>query len=82
MFCAHSLQIASQALTSKNTANADLHGRLFLIRHLLILKEMTANLDLELSDGQPDSLNVAGKLELMALGTAELMRWQMPSDHC
>jgi len=68
ILCAHSLQSASQTLSSKNLPDSDIHGRLFLIRHLLILKEMTANLDLELSDRQPDSLNVADALGSLLKG--------------
>jgi hypothetical protein len=37
-------------LSSKNHQGAASHGQLFLVRHLLLLKEMTANLDFELSE--------------------------------
>jgi len=41
--CRKSLSAAAQKLSAKTTST---HGHLFLVRHLLILKEMTASVDL------------------------------------
>lgn len=68
VLCAQSLQTASHSLISKATPDSAIHGMLFLIRHLLILKEMTANLDFELSDRQPDAMNVADALGSLLKG--------------
>lgn len=43
--CRQSLVVASDALKAKNLPNSTLDGQLFLVRHILILKEMTQNLD-------------------------------------
>jgi len=44
-FCRQSLKSASEELLAKNLPNSYLDGQLFLIRHLLILKDTTANLE-------------------------------------
>ncbi|KAI0088101.1 Sec34-domain-containing protein [Irpex rosettiformis] len=44
-FCKQSLVVAADALKAKNPPNSTLDGQLFLVRHILILKEMTQNLD-------------------------------------
>jgi hypothetical protein len=43
--CRQSLASASEAIKLRNSEST-LDGHLFLVRHLLILKEMTHNLDL------------------------------------
>ncbi|KAI0338277.1 Sec34-domain-containing protein [Trametopsis cervina] len=43
--CKQSLVVAADALKSKNPPTSILDGQLFLVRHILILKEMTQNLD-------------------------------------
>ena len=45
--CLQSLVSAAQTLRSKQPIGSVLDSYLFLVRHLLILKEMTQNLDLE-----------------------------------
>lgn len=45
--CLQSLISAAQTLKSKLPSESTLDVYLFLVRHLLILKEMTQNLDLE-----------------------------------
>ncbi|KAH9949100.1 Sec34-like family-domain-containing protein [Amylocystis lapponica] len=45
--CRQSLVGAAETLKSKSPPSSTLDGQLFLVRHLLILKEMTHNLDLE-----------------------------------
>ncbi|PSS38005.1 hypothetical protein PHLCEN_2v145 [Hermanssonia centrifuga] len=48
--CRQSLVAASDVLKSKNPPSSVLDGQLFLVRHLLILKEMTQNLDFTSKD--------------------------------
>ncbi|KAH9940375.1 Sec34-domain-containing protein [Epithele typhae] len=45
-YCRQSLVGAAETLKSKNPPSSGFEGELFLARHLLILKEMTQNLDL------------------------------------
>ena len=51
--CRQSLIAASDMIRSKNTPSSKLDAPLFLVRHLLILKEMTHNLDFVQRDVQP-----------------------------
>ncbi|EIN11167.1 Sec34-domain-containing protein [Punctularia strigosozonata HHB-11173 SS5] len=44
--CLQSLVVASDHIKQRNTPNSALDGALFLVRHLLILKDMTNTLDL------------------------------------
>lgn len=50
---------ASDTIKSKNTSSSTLDAQLFLVRHLLILKEMTQNLDFSQKDVQP-SIDLGG----------------------
>ena len=54
---------AAETLKSKNPPTTEYEGHLFLLRHLLILKEMTQNLDLvhRNVDRGLDLLGVNGK---------------------
>jgi hypothetical protein len=47
---------ASDMIGSKNTPSSTLDTQLFIVRHLLILKEMTHNLDFARKDVQPIDL--------------------------
>ncbi|KAH9858997.1 Sec34-domain-containing protein [Lenzites betulinus] len=87
-YCLQTLLSAAETLRSKNPPNSVLDGHLFLLRHLLILKEMTQNLDLvhrnvdrgiDLS-GVPESLaSVLGKTTSL-LPNALLTSLGMPRD--
>jgi conserved oligomeric Golgi complex subunit 3 len=48
---------ASDMIRSKNTPSSMLAAQLFIVRHLLILKEMTRNLDFARKDVQPIDLD-------------------------
>lgn len=61
--CRQSLTAASQALMAKKDKEMD--GRLFLVRHLLILKEMTAGLDLGRRSGRRDWGGVTGTYPIL-----------------
>ncbi|KAF8513130.1 Sec34-like family-domain-containing protein [Hysterangium stoloniferum] len=61
VFCRQSLKLASEELFAKNLPNSYLDGQLFLIRHLLILKDMTANL--EFNERGSRGRGVAGYLD-------------------
>ncbi|PBK78097.1 Sec34-domain-containing protein [Armillaria solidipes] len=63
--CRQSLVSASEALKLKNPPTSRLDGQLFLIRHLLIMKEITNNLDLVQRDYDP-SINFAGVTETLS----------------
>lgn len=43
-YCRQSLVVAADALKARNSS-LTLDGQLFLVRHIMILKEMTQNLD-------------------------------------
>ena len=66
MTCRQSLSAASDLLSAKKDKGIDF--RLFLIRHLLILKEMTANLDLGRKDRKKDWQGITGLLHLSRVG--------------
>ena len=51
--CRQSLIAASDMIRSKNTPSSKLDAPLFLVRHLLILKEMMHNLDFAQREVQP-----------------------------
>ena len=48
---------ALDMIRSKNTPSSMLAAQLFIVRHLLILKEMTHNLDFARKDVQPIDLD-------------------------
>ncbi|KAI0769415.1 Sec34-domain-containing protein [Trametes elegans] len=87
-YCVQTLISAAETLKSKKPPDSIYHGHLFLLRHLLILKEMTQNLDLvhhnvdrgiDLS-GVPESLaSVLGKTTSL-LPNALLSSLGMPRD--
>ncbi|KZT63738.1 Sec34-domain-containing protein [Daedalea quercina L-15889] len=63
--CRQSLVSAAGTLRSKAPPTSTLDGQLFLVRHLLILKEMTQNLDLE--NKNPDrGIDLSGVTETLA----------------
>ncbi|KAF8882705.1 Sec34-like family-domain-containing protein [Infundibulicybe gibba] len=64
--CRQSLVAASNALAMRHPATTTLDGRLFLVRHLLILKEITQNLDLVQRDVEP-SIDFSGVTDTLAL---------------
>lgn len=57
--CRQSFVVASDTIRSKNTPSSKLDAPLFLVRHLLILKEITHNLDFAHKDVQP-SVDLGG----------------------
>ncbi|KAH9932506.1 Sec34-like family-domain-containing protein [Fomitopsis serialis] len=63
--CRQSLVSAAETLKSKAPPQSTLDGQLFLVRHLLILKEMTQNLDLE--NKNPDrGIDLSGVTDTLA----------------
>ncbi|KAK0197162.1 Sec34-like family-domain-containing protein [Armillaria mellea] len=70
--CRQSLVSASEALKLKNPPTGRLDGQLFLIRHLLIMKEITNNLDLVQRDYDP-SINFADTLSSLLNKTTALL---------
>ncbi|KAI0935438.1 hypothetical protein AcV7_003871 [Taiwanofungus camphoratus] len=73
--CRQSLVSAAETLKSKNPPSSVLDGQLFLVRHLLILKEMTQNLDLEQKNTSrsTDFLGVTETLASMLGKTTSLL---------
>ncbi|THH03324.1 hypothetical protein EW146_g10464 [Bondarzewia mesenterica] len=66
--CRQSLTAASDMIKAKNPPSSALDGYLFLVRHMLILKEMTRNLDLverEMERGSSGSHGVTDTLASM-----------------
>ncbi|KAI0058733.1 Sec34-domain-containing protein [Artomyces pyxidatus] len=74
--CRQSLSAAADMLSSKNPPSTVLDGYLFLIRHLLILKEMTRNLDPVQKDtgrGSNDPYGVTDTLASMLTRTTNIL---------
>ncbi|KII92962.1 hypothetical protein PLICRDRAFT_37778 [Plicaturopsis crispa FD-325 SS-3] len=73
--CRQSLVTASENIRIRNPPTSILDGHLFLVRHLLILKEMTHNLDLVQRDVEPniDFGGVTETLASMLKGTTFLL---------
>ncbi|KAI0784704.1 Sec34-like family-domain-containing protein [Abortiporus biennis] len=72
--CRQSLVAASENLKAKNPPASTLDGQLFLVRHLLILKEMTTNLDFaQRDDRKVDLSGVTDTLASMLGKTTSLL---------
>ncbi|PCH35965.1 Sec34-domain-containing protein [Wolfiporia cocos MD-104 SS10] len=63
--CRQSLMNAAETLKSKNPPTSTLDGQLFLVRYLLILKEMTQNLDLK-TENPERKIDLSGVTETLA----------------
>ncbi|KZP22300.1 Sec34-domain-containing protein [Athelia psychrophila] len=63
--CRQSFISAAELIKSKNTPSSTMDAHLFLARHLLILKEMTHNLDFVQRDVQP-TIDLGGVTETLA----------------
>lgn len=63
--CRQSLVVAADLIKQRNPPTSTLDGLLFLVRHLLILKEIAHNLDLVQRDVEPslDFSGVTGKCD-------------------
>ncbi|KAF9012256.1 Sec34-domain-containing protein [Hymenopellis radicata] len=64
--CQQSLVSASEIIKMKNPPTTNLDGQLFLVRHLLIMKEITNNLELVQRDYDPNSINFSGVTDALA----------------
>ncbi|KAF7790075.1 hypothetical protein EIP86_001025 [Pleurotus ostreatoroseus] len=73
--CRQSLVAGADAIRSKNLPSSTFDGQLFLVRHLLILKEMTQNLDFATrnSDRTLDLTAVTDTLASMLSKTTSLL---------
>jgi hypothetical protein len=60
--CRLALVAASENIARTRPPSSVLDGHLFLVRHLLILKEMTNNLDFIPKDAAPKFVGVTGEL--------------------
>ncbi|KAL7422762.1 Golgi transport complex subunit 3 [Cryptotrichosporon argae] len=69
--CRRSLTAASDLIAAKKDKTVD--GRLFLVRHLLILKEMTAGLDLGRSNRQRDWAGITDFLRSLLENASSLL---------
>jgi hypothetical protein len=58
--CRITLVTASENIARKKPPSSTLDGSLFLVRHLLILKEVTQNLDLASKEGEPKFAGATG----------------------
>jgi hypothetical protein len=54
-FCRESLELASQRIAAKQTLHGSIDSKLFLIRHLLVLKDLVHDINLTKSDGEVQS---------------------------
>jgi len=70
--CRQSLVVASDMIKQRNPQSA-LDGQLFLVRHLLILKEMTHNLDLAQNEVKSNFAGVTETLSSMLTKTTSLL---------
>ncbi|KAJ7837718.1 Sec34-like family-domain-containing protein [Mycena leptocephala] len=72
--CRQSLILASDMLKQRvGSSTSSLDGELFLVRHLLILKEITHNLDLAQRDGEDFQYGVTDTLASMLNTTTSLL---------
>lgn len=76
--CRRSLTSASEVLGSKKDKATD--GRLFLVRHLLILKEMTAGLQLGRRDRTKDWVGITGMSRQYHTVQVVIPPWQTVAD--
>ena len=65
--CRRSLTLASEQLANKKGQATLMDARLFLVRHLLILKEMTGGLELGRRDRQRDWQGISGERSAVQL---------------
>jgi hypothetical protein len=68
--CRRSLSTASDLLAAKKDKKVD--ARLFLVRHLLILKEMTAGLELGRRSGRREWAGVTGQWSLRDMSLRQM----------
>ena len=55
-FCRESLEVAAQRLAAKDERIGPIDSKLFLIRHLIVLKDLTDSIKLSLGDTQVDEV--------------------------
>jgi hypothetical protein len=78
--CRRNLSAAADLLSAKKDRAVD--SKLFLVRHLLILKEMTAGLELGRKDRQRDWHGITGKLLADTPGRAHSRFPAGPAGQC
>jgi conserved oligomeric Golgi complex subunit 3 len=54
-FCHESLEVAAQRITAKDERLGPIDSKLFLIRHLLVLKDLADGIKVSLGDVQADA---------------------------